>query len=101
MPCASAAAAQTEAAREMTDPASIAALFETAKRLGPVRCVVGAHGILLNTPAGASDLADVSRILDVNLKSVAYLLDLAGRHLAPPAAIVSCNMLGIRGPLRD
>jgi NAD(P)-dependent dehydrogenase (short-subunit alcohol dehydrogenase family) len=73
---------------DMTDPASIEKLLVFAAGLGPVACIVAAHGILLETPAGAADLSVVSRILDVNLKGVAYLCDLAGRHLAPPASIV-------------
>jgi NAD(P)-dependent dehydrogenase (short-subunit alcohol dehydrogenase family) len=73
---------------DLTDPAKVEELFAFAKRLGPVACVVAAHGILLETPAGASDLSAVSRILDINLKSVAYLCDLAGRYVTPPASIV-------------
>lgn len=79
---------QTFFACDMTDPASIEKLLAFAAGLGRVACIVAAHGILLETPAGAADLTAVSRILDVNLKSVAYLCDLAGRHVAPPASIV-------------
>jgi len=79
---------QTFFACDMTDPASVEKLFLFAASLGPVTTIVAAHGILLETPAGASDLSAVSRILDVNLKGVAYLCDLAGRHLAAPASIV-------------
>jgi NAD(P)-dependent dehydrogenase (short-subunit alcohol dehydrogenase family) len=79
---------QTFFACDVTDPASIEKLLVFAADIGPVACIVAAHGILLETPAGAADLSAVSRILDVNLKGVAYLCDLAGRHLAPPASIV-------------
>ena len=79
---------QTFFACDLTDPAKVEELFCFAERLGPITCIVAAHGILLETPAGASDLSAVSRILDINLKSVAYLCDLAGRHLTQPASIV-------------
>lgn len=79
---------QTFFACDVTDPVRIEELLVFAARLGRVTCIVAAHGILLETRAGAGDLAAVSRILDINLKSVAYLCDLAGRHLAPPASIV-------------
>lgn len=79
---------QTFFACDVSDPAKVDELLGFAAHLGPVTCIVAAHGILLETPAGAADLAAVSRILDINLKSVAYLCDLARRYLAPPASIV-------------
>ena len=81
-------AGQVFRACELTDPASITELFEFARRLGGIACLVGAHGILMATPAGAADPAAVSLVIDVNLKSVAYLCNAAKTFLAPPASIV-------------
>ena len=81
-------AGQHYIACDMTDPTSIEALLTAAARLGPIGCIVAAHGILLETPAGGADLSAVSQILDVNLKSVAYLCDLSKRFVTAPASIV-------------
>jgi 3-oxoacyl-[acyl-carrier protein] reductase len=73
---------------DVTDPKSVAELFDQAARLGTVTRVVAAHGILMETPAGATDPAALSTVLDVNLKGVAYLCDACGTRLGRGAAIV-------------
>lgn len=73
---------------DLTKPEDVAALFEFASKSGVIRCVVAAQGILRETPAGHSDLAAVSQVIDVNLKSVAYVCDAAKAHLLPPASII-------------
>ncbi len=73
---------------DLTKPEEVVALFEAASKRGPIRCVVAAQGILRETPAGQSDLSAVSQVIDVNLKSVAYLCDAAKAHLTTPASLV-------------
>lgn len=73
---------------DLTDAAGIDRLLAFASRLGPLRCLVAAQGILKETPAGSADPAAVSAIIDVNLKSVAYLCNRAQEYLAPPASLV-------------
>ena len=73
---------------DVTKPKSVEGLLGFASQQGPVSCLVAAHGILLETTAGSSDPAAVSDIIDVNLKGVAYLLDLSKPHLAKDASIV-------------
>ena len=73
---------------ELTDPAGVIALFEFARGLGDIACLVAAHGILMETQAGAADPAAISTVIDINLKSVAYLCNAAKTYLSPPAAIV-------------
>ncbi len=62
-------------------------MFKAAARSGSIRCVVAAQGILRETPAGGSDPIAVSQVVDVNLKSVAYLCDIAKTYIASPASI--------------
>ena len=73
---------------DLTNPKEVEALFVHAASLGEIAVVVGAQGILRETPPGASNPEAVSAVIDVNLKSVAYLLDLCRRHLLPGASIV-------------
>lgn len=73
---------------DVTDPASVAALFERAKALGKITTVAAAHGFLLETPVGEADPADVARVIDVNLKGSALLCDAAAKHLEDGASIV-------------
>jgi len=73
---------------DVTDPARIAGLYEYAAALGNVTCLVTAHGILLETPAGGSDLALVKKVLDINLGGVAYLCELAANNLVSGSSIV-------------
>ena len=72
---------------DLTRPDEVDALFKSSAKTGPIRCVVAAQGILRETPAGGSDLTDVSQVVDVNLKSVAYLCDIAKSYLVSPASI--------------
>ncbi len=73
---------------DVTDPASVAALFAAAAALGPITTLVAAHGILLETVPGAADPADVARVIDVNLRGVALLCDAAGAHLGEGSSIL-------------
>lgn len=86
-------AAQTFAQCDVTDPASLRRLFDQAAALGTLTVLVAAHGILAETPAGASDLATVSRVIDVDLKGVAYLCDLAGSRMPDGGSIVLLSSL--------
>ncbi|MDT2020294.1 SDR family oxidoreductase [Methylocella sp. CPCC 101449] len=82
------AAGQSFFACDVTDPASLKALFAHAETLGTLRCVIAAHGILMETPAGAADPAAVAKVLDINLNGVAYLCDLAGSHLGRDTSVL-------------
>jgi NAD(P)-dependent dehydrogenase (short-subunit alcohol dehydrogenase family) len=73
---------------ELTDPARVEDMLKHAAGLGPIGCVVAAHGILLETPAGASDPAAISGIIDINLKTVAYICDISKRYLSSGSSIV-------------
>ncbi|MFO0986449.1 MAG: SDR family oxidoreductase [Alphaproteobacteria bacterium] len=79
---------QTLVQCDVTSPASLRQMFDRASALGKVKSLVAAHGILADTPAGGADLDTVSRVIDVDLKGVAYLCDLAGSTLAEGGAIV-------------
>ena len=81
-------AGQHFVACDVTKPASLREMFDRSAALGTITQVVAAHGILAETPAGASDLDTVSRVIDVDLKGVAYLCDLAGPRLADGGSIV-------------
>lgn len=72
---------------DVTDPASVAALFDAASALGSVSTVVVAHGILLETVPGAADPAAMSKVIDVNLKGVALVCDAAAAHLSEGGSI--------------
>lgn len=73
---------------DVTDPDSLKQVFDRASTFGEVKVLVAAHGILEHTPAGAADMATISRIIDVDLKSVAYLCDIAGARMADDSSIV-------------
>ncbi|MDH7797839.1 MULTISPECIES: SDR family oxidoreductase [unclassified Beijerinckia] len=73
---------------DVTDPQSLVALFDHAQTLGTIRCVVAAHGILLETQAGASDPTTIAKVLNINLNGVAYLCDLAGTRLANGSSLL-------------
>lgn len=81
-------AGQTFFECDLTNPDSVSAMLKFATSLGPLHCLVAAQGILKDTPAGGSDPAAVSDVVDVNLKSVAYVCDLAKACLASPASLV-------------
>lgn len=78
---------------DVTSPASLGQMFDRADALGRLTVLVAAHGILAETPAGGADLATVSRVIDVDLKGVAYLCDLAGARIADGGAIVLLSSL--------
>lgn len=73
---------------DVTSPDSVVGLYDHAATLGTVMCLVAAHGVLLETLAGASDPAAVKNVLDINLNGVAYLCDLAGSRFASNASIL-------------
>ncbi len=78
---------------DVTDPASLRRLFDQAAALGNLTVLVAAHGILAETPAGAANLETVSRVIDVDLKGVAYLCDLAGSRMPGGGSIVLLSSL--------
>lgn len=86
-------AGQTLVQCDVTNPASLGGLFDQAAALGPLTVLVAAHGILAETPAGGADLEVVSRVIDVDLKGVAYLCDLAGARMADGGSIVLLSSL--------
>lgn len=79
---------QTFVRCDVTDPKSVAAMFETAAKLGEITSVVVAHGILMETVPGAADPAAVSKVLDVNFKGAALVCDAASAHLGEGASIL-------------
>ena len=81
-------AGQHFVACDVTKPESLREVFDRAAALGRITHVIAAHGILAETPAGAADLDTVSHVIDVDLKGVAYLCDLAGPRLADGGSIV-------------
>lgn len=86
-------AGQHFVACDVTKPASLREMFDRSAALGTVTHVIAAHGILAETPAGASDLDIVSRVIDVDLKGVAYVCDLAGTRVADGGSIVLLSSL--------
>jgi len=73
---------------DVTDSQSLTALFECAEKLGTVRHVIACHGVLLETPVGAGDPADVDKVLNINLNGVAHLCDMAAARLPQDSCIV-------------
>ena len=73
---------------DVTEPDQVRALFDHAAGLGRVACLAIAHGILAETPAGASDPAAIALVLDINLKGPAFLCDMAGPRLADNGVIL-------------
>ena len=86
-------AGQTFVQCDVTKPDSLRRMFDQAAALGTLTVLVAAHGILAETPAGGSDLDIVSRVIDVDLKGVAYLCDLAGPRMADGGSIVLLSSL--------
>jgi len=82
------AAGQTFLRCDVTDPDSVAAMFEAAAKLGEITSVVVAHGILMETVPGMAEPAAVARVLDVNLKGAAFVCDRASGHLREGASIL-------------
>lgn len=76
---------------DVTRPESVHDLLAFGATQGPIACIVAAHGILFETPAGGSDPKAVSNIIDVNLKGVAYLLDQARSVMQAPGSIVAIS----------
>lgn len=73
---------------DVTDPTSVAALFQAAAALGPLTTLVVAHGILLETLPGSADPVAVGRVIDVNLKGVALVCDAAAGAMADGGAVL-------------
>lgn len=79
---------QTFVGCDVTDPASIAAMFAASAKLGAITSVVVAHGILMETVPGAADPVAVDKVLDVNLKGAALVCDAASAHLGEGSSIL-------------
>ncbi len=75
----------------VTRSESLRDLLTYAAGLGPIHVIVAAHGILRETPAGSSDPEAVSATIDVNLKGLAYLFDLARSFMKAPGSIVALS----------
>ncbi len=73
---------------DLTKPEDVHRLFDEAAKLGTLTCVVIAHGILAETPAGQADLATVGRVIDINLKSAAFACEVASQRVADNGAIL-------------
>lgn len=73
---------------DVTDPRSVAAMFEAAAALGGITSVVVAHGILMETVPGAADPQAVAKVLDVNFNGAALVCDTASAHLGDGASIL-------------
>ncbi len=73
---------------DVTDPGKVRDLFRFAASKGEISCVVAAHGIALETAAGAHSFDAVGKIIDVNLKGVAYICDIARDFISQDGSIV-------------
>ncbi|MFT8245086.1 SDR family NAD(P)-dependent oxidoreductase [Roseomonas sp. BN140053] len=73
---------------DVTDPHSVQALFRFAAEKGSITRLVVAHGVLFETNPGAQNFAAVGTTIDVNLKGVAFICDVAGAYMADGASIV-------------
>jgi len=69
---------------DVTDPAQVAALFDTVDRdLGPVDVLVGNAGVTRDTLLGASEPGDLAAVVDVNLGGVFHCCRHAVRRMIP------------------
>jgi NAD(P)-dependent dehydrogenase (short-subunit alcohol dehydrogenase family) len=73
---------------DVTDPGSVAALFEQAAALGTITDVVLSHGMGSVTLPGSADPALVSKVIDVNLKGTALVCDRAADYLGADSSIL-------------
>jgi 3-oxoacyl-[acyl-carrier protein] reductase len=73
---------------DVTDPNSVSDMFSAASKLGDIKTVVVAHGILMETVPGKADPAAVGKVLDVNLKGAALVCDCASQHMGSGASIL-------------
>jgi len=67
---------------DVTEEASVSALFaETAKRLGPIGCVVNSAGIAADVPFLDTPVALFDRIMAVNLRGTFLVCQAAAGHM--------------------
>lgn len=91
---------------DVTDPASVAAAADEAKRLiGPIDVVVANAGILVLAPGLETSLADWNRVLQVNLTGVFLTCQEFGRRMvargAPGSIVIASSLFGVRGGVEN
>jgi 3-oxoacyl-[acyl-carrier protein] reductase len=78
----------------VTDRASVDAAVDAARAMGPLRAVVGSHGISSSTPLETMRDADLVATLDVNLAGTLRLCRAAAEHVEDGGAIVTIGSVG-------
>ena len=76
---------------EVTDPQSVAALFEYASQLGALHAVVHSAGMMGFSPIVKNDLELFDQMIATNLRGTFLVLTQAAEHVAPGGRIVALS----------
>jgi NAD(P)-dependent dehydrogenase (short-subunit alcohol dehydrogenase family) len=76
---------------DVTSVASVAEAVETAAGMGRLTALINAHGVMVETAFPDFDAAAFSKIVDINLLSVARLCAEAGPKIVDGGAIVNLS----------
>lgn len=79
---------------DVTDAASLDEAFAAAVALGPLKVVVGAHGVTFSTPLDSVGEDDLAATLDINLAGTIRMLRAAARHVEDGGAVVTVSSVG-------